>query len=254
MEVTKIKHKTIVAEVMEKIKELIASGRYKVNDKLPTEKELAKMFGIGLSSIREAVKIFNYLGILESRIAKGTYVCDQSNISSEALTWSILLNPREVRHLLEVKAALELWSLIALADKHRQDPAAAAETFAALEQEIERMDQAIKADSAAQIIEADYAFHHATVTASGNSNFVAIYDTLKSFTLSEIKKSHEAAKDPLIPKLKHQRIVEAIKSCDTVKIVGIYKKFFADTIAAVTRDAPAEKPRRGSDGGPDPQA
>jgi GntR family transcriptional repressor for pyruvate dehydrogenase complex len=225
---------------MEKIKDLIASGRYKVNDKLPTEKELANMFGIGLSSVREAVKIFNYLGILESRIAKGTYVSDQSNISSEALTWSILLNPREVKHLLEVKGALELWSLIALADKHRQNPAAAKKTFDTLEKEIARMDQAINENSAAQLIEADYAFHQATVTASGNSVFVAIYDTLKSFTLDEIRKSHEAAKDPLIPKHKHQHIVEAIKSCDIVKIVSTYKRFLADTINAVTRDTPAD--------------
>jgi GntR family transcriptional repressor for pyruvate dehydrogenase complex len=235
MEVTKIQHKTIVEEVMEKIKILIASGRYKVNDKLPTEKELAKMFGIGHSSVREAIKIFNYLGILESRVAKGTYVCDRSSISSEALTWSILLNQREVKRLLEIKGALELWSLITLAEKHGQEPASVSGIFAVLEQIIERMDRAISTGSADDLIEADYDFHQTTVQASDNSLFVSIYDTLRSFTLEEIKRCHEAVEYPLIPKHNHQQILKAIKSGDIVQIVLIYKQFVAENIDAVTR-------------------
>jgi DNA-binding GntR family transcriptional regulator len=110
-------------------------------------------------------------------------------------------------------------------------------TFAVLEQIIERMDRAISTGSANDLIEADYNFHQATVQASDNSLFVSIYDTLRSFTLEEIKRCHEAVEYPLIPKNNHQQILKAIKSGDIVQIVLIYKQFVAENIDAVTRSA-----------------
>mgnify|MGYP001412241314 CR=1 FL=1 len=50
----KIKQKTIVQQVMEQIKDFVASGALKPGDRLPTEIELAKSFGVSRSSIREA--------------------------------------------------------------------------------------------------------------------------------------------------------------------------------------------------------
>jgi DNA-binding GntR family transcriptional regulator len=46
LKIDKIKHKTLVAQVMEKIRKLIASGQFKVHDRLPTENELAEMFAL----------------------------------------------------------------------------------------------------------------------------------------------------------------------------------------------------------------
>lgn len=55
LEREQIQQKTVVAQAMEKIRELITSGFYKPGDKIPTEQELAEHFGIGRSSIREAI-------------------------------------------------------------------------------------------------------------------------------------------------------------------------------------------------------
>ena len=41
MEIQKVKKKLIVQEVMEQMKNLIASGRFKPHDRIPTETELA---------------------------------------------------------------------------------------------------------------------------------------------------------------------------------------------------------------------
>ena len=92
---------------MAEIRRLIASGAYAPGDKIPTEKELAESFGIGRSSIREAIKIFNYLGVLESRAALGTFVRDRSNISSEALSWSLLLGSDELYEMIDLRGGME---------------------------------------------------------------------------------------------------------------------------------------------------
>lgn len=87
----RIKRSSVVTEAMQRIKDLISSGKYSVGDKLPTEHELAQRFGIGRSSIREAIKVFQYLGILETVVPKGTFICRSSNMISEFFTWSALL-------------------------------------------------------------------------------------------------------------------------------------------------------------------
>ena len=57
MAADKIKQQTVVSQVMEQIRSLIAAGEYKPGDKIPTEKELAERFEIGRSSIREAMSL-----------------------------------------------------------------------------------------------------------------------------------------------------------------------------------------------------
>lgn len=89
-----VKQKTVVFQVIEQLKQMIATGRLKPNEKVPNEYELAEMFGVGRSSIREALKIFQYLGVVELRNPKGTFICENSNISSESLLWSMLLGKR----------------------------------------------------------------------------------------------------------------------------------------------------------------
>ena len=104
---------------MDEIRNLIASGAYAPGDRIPTEKELAERFGIGRSSIREAIKIFNYLGVLHSKAALGTFVQERSSISSEALTWAMLLGRDELRDIIDMRGAVELMSLIKLIDSLR---------------------------------------------------------------------------------------------------------------------------------------
>ncbi|MCK4515895.1 MAG: FadR family transcriptional regulator, partial [Spirochaetaceae bacterium] len=52
-----ISQQTVVAQVMSRVKDLIASGQYQPGQQLPTEQELAQQFGVGRSSIREAMKV-----------------------------------------------------------------------------------------------------------------------------------------------------------------------------------------------------
>ena len=74
---TVIRQTTVVAQVMERMKELIASKKYKPGDYLPPETDLAKEWGVSRSSIREATKIFNYMGLLESHAGRGTFLCER---------------------------------------------------------------------------------------------------------------------------------------------------------------------------------
>ena len=215
MEVQKIKQKTVVEQVMEQIKELIANGRFKVGDRIPTEKELSEMFGVGRSSIREAIKIFNYLGILESNTARGTYVCDRTSISTEALSWAVLLGKDEMYDLLDVRGAIELWSTIILTEKYQKDPESVQKHLLELEKELAQMKKAADMSNHERIVEADYHFHYAIIKGSGNPILISMYEMLRSFMYEEIDKAIQAFEDYHTTIGNHQRVIDKIKTGDS---------------------------------------
>ena len=86
----------------------ITSGRWPINGRIPTEAALAEEFGVGRSTIREAVRSLAHLGMLEPAPGRGTFVRSlnpvHSVLSDFASThgWHDIL---EVRRALEVQAA-----------------------------------------------------------------------------------------------------------------------------------------------------
>ena len=183
----RIRYNTIVEQVMGKLKSLIASGEYQPGDKLPSENALAERFGIGRSSVREAIKVFQYIGVLASYTAKGTFVCERTNISTEALTWSIILGYNDLYELLELRELLERRGIASLVEKYRSHPREGAELLGRLEENVARMRSSADLE---KIIEADYSFHNSVIEGCGNSVFLAIYQTLKSFMHDLIKEVH----------------------------------------------------------------
>jgi len=214
LKLAKIKRKTVVAQVMENIRQLIASGQFKSGDRIPTEGELAERLGIGRSSIREAIKVFNYLGVLDSQTAKGTFVCDRASISAEALTWSILLGRDDYQELIDMRGAIEMWSLVLLAELHARDPQLAAEPVAALERQLERMRRAVAAGEREELAGADYDFHAAAIAGCGNRLFSAIYGVLRAFMYEEIEKSHQDFSDISTIVQEHEEFLKALRSGD----------------------------------------
>jgi GntR family transcriptional regulator, transcriptional repressor for pyruvate dehydrogenase complex len=223
MEIERIYHETVVEQVMEKMKELIASGRFKVHDKLPTEQEFAVLFGVGRNSVREAMKVFHYLGILESQTGKGTYVCERGNISTEALTWSILLGENDIFELIKLREVLELSGLHTLLVEIANRSKAADETVAALEQAIAAIMAAVEGQDLEALIQADYLFHGAIIAASGNSLFTAIYTTLRAFMHEEIKRTYRNVN---IQKgiREHRELLDTICGTDERKAVELLRK------------------------------
>ncbi len=219
-----LKQKTIVEQVMEEIKELIASGKYKVYDKIPPENELAEMFGVSRPTIREAVKVFNYLGVLKSMTGKGTFVSDRANISSEALTWSILLGSNELQELIETREVIELRGIQTLTENYKKNPDSVREILADLENQIENMKNAIAVASMKELTDADYAFHAAVIRGSGNSLFTAIYKTLKSFMYREIDITHQEVTDLSFIVTEHRAILESILNGNTLRAVKSFRE------------------------------
>jgi len=222
MKIEKIERTTVVERVMEKMKELIASGQFKVGEQIPPEQELADMFGVARSSMREAIKIFHYLGVLESQTGRGTYVCDRGKISTEALTWSILLGENDIYEMVHLREVLEQAGLRLIAEGYRDNPEKVAVLMADLEKEVATMRAATMNRDMAALILADYNFHGAIIRGSNNSLFTAIYSTLRSFMHEEIKKTYEGA-DIGKAAREHQEFIDTIKTGDVERTLQLHR-------------------------------
>ena len=58
------------------VRQLIESGEFKAGDKLPPERELARLVGVSRPSVRAGLQSLATVGVVESRRGAGTYVAD----------------------------------------------------------------------------------------------------------------------------------------------------------------------------------
>jgi GntR family transcriptional regulator, transcriptional repressor for pyruvate dehydrogenase complex len=69
--------------VLHELRQAIGSGQLAVGGRLPPERELAASFGVGRSSVREALSVLQMSGLLEVRHGQGTYVLDRGGAAHE---------------------------------------------------------------------------------------------------------------------------------------------------------------------------
>ena len=69
-----VQNKKLYQQVVENITGMIAQGRYRTGDLLPSEKELMDQMGVSRVTVREGLRLLNESGIIESIKGKGSYV------------------------------------------------------------------------------------------------------------------------------------------------------------------------------------
>jgi len=117
--IKKINKSSISEEVFEQIRTNIARKRWLPGTKLPSENDLADMFGVSRVSVRAALQRLSALGILESKSGDGTYIREFSAASylSSSLTPMLVLEPKDIIEILEFRKGLEMQSCVLAAHR-----------------------------------------------------------------------------------------------------------------------------------------
>ena len=74
MTLNNLAQSNVVDAVFDELMRHIASGEWKIGEKIPSENELSAHLGVSRNSLRQALNRFNALGIIESRHGDGSYV------------------------------------------------------------------------------------------------------------------------------------------------------------------------------------
>ncbi len=134
-----LKKESVLQSVINRLTDAIKSGELKPGDKMPSEVELAEAFGVARSSVREAIKILSYLGVLESRRSEGTFVCSGFSESMiDPMVYGIYLNQDSVENLMELREMTET-GMMRIAIAHHSES-----ELRELEQILRKMEEAPK--------------------------------------------------------------------------------------------------------------
>ena len=96
-------------EISRRLLDYLLSGRVQPGERLPAERKLAEMFGVGRSVIREALKSLTLLGLLEVRLGDGTYVKrTDAGVLPQTIDWGLVIGTDHVFDLAEARRGLEV--------------------------------------------------------------------------------------------------------------------------------------------------
>jgi GntR family transcriptional repressor for pyruvate dehydrogenase complex len=203
-----IRRNKVYEEVARRLEQLIAE-RMKPGDMLPPERELAESFGVSRSSIRDAIRRLELVGMVEPRQGSGTVVRELSTDNLINPLTTVLVQKRKlVVELLDVRKMLEP-PLAARAASH-----ASAGDVAELEDILRRQDEKLRRGDPA--IEEDNEFHYTIALASDNSVVLKVLDVLMDLLRETRERSLQVEGRPQKSIAGHRRILSAIKRHDPV--------------------------------------
>ena len=194
-------------QVAEQIQRLIIRGVLKPGDRLPPERELTRKFGVARSSIRDAIRTLEVMGILEPRQGHGTVVREISADSLVVPLASVLMRKREmIAELVDVRRMIEP----ALAGRAAVN--ATEEELAQLEDILDR--QQAKMRRGEPTIDEDSEFHYTVALAARNSVILKVLDLLMDLLRESRTRSLQVPGRIERSYAGHRRILRALKRRD----------------------------------------
>ncbi len=201
--------KSLADEVAEALQHKIRSGVFAIEAKLPNEVELMKTFGVGRSTIREAVKILAQAGFVNVRQGLGTFVVSHvaADEFSDVLQQADFADIFEVRQLLEVK-------IVARAAINRT-----AEDLVKIKQHLDDRARFSEAGDFDASIKSDIAFHIQIAESCGNKIMSELYKTLSKHVEKFFNYVHKDATSFNVSQQYHEELYLCIEAKDAENAV-----------------------------------
>jgi GntR family transcriptional repressor for pyruvate dehydrogenase complex len=99
----------VYLEVVNHLRKMIANDGLKTGDKIPSERELSERLNFGRSSVREALRALELVGLIETRRGEGTFIRDfRGHQLVELLSTFILQDEKAKRDITETKNYIEM--------------------------------------------------------------------------------------------------------------------------------------------------
>ena len=199
----------LASEVVRQLIDGVLANRIGAGERLPSERKLSEMLGVGRSVVREALKSLTVLGLVEVRQGDGTYLRGaEAGFLTRAIEWGLLLGAHEAGDLVEARCHLEE-VITALAGERRSD--ADLEDLHRLMAEME----AAKHDTE-RFVAADMAFHAKVAEASGNSTLQRIMASIASLLRVWIGRVMQQETNFTPTCDEHRRVLAALEAGDPV--------------------------------------
>jgi GntR family transcriptional regulator, transcriptional repressor for pyruvate dehydrogenase complex len=208
----------LTGALVRRIQDMIHSGELAVGQKLPPERQLVQMLGVSRSSVRQAVKSLESMGIVVSRVGVGNFI--NPNLSTSSLLhgpmrFAIKLNNISRRQLYEMRQVVEA-HVVALAAER-----ATASDLEKIQRILDEM--ASQAGDAKAMADCDHRFHMAVLDACGNDIFRLLFEPVSKLLWEDLAERMSLF-DPKQTWELHYGIYDAIRRRDKESAVREMKR------------------------------
>jgi DNA-binding FadR family transcriptional regulator len=216
--------------VKEQIRAYIVNSGLKSGDQLPTESSLAEQLGISKTTVREALKALENVGILEARHGIGNFIKEFSyDVILENLPYSIETDVNSFEEIVEVRACLEGYFLARDMDKFGEQDIA---DLRSIYRELEKTNSP---DLLKEAIEAHSDFHRALYRHSGNRLLIKLIGVFSTLQRNLVHINQYWTTDPDNFLAQHREIITAIEQRDAQRVVRAMESHFGDILDWVGR-------------------
>lgn len=193
------------------IMDMIAQGKVQYGDRLYNEQELVAMLGVSRPTLREALRVLEFLGVATVVPHKGITISKPSQTGGYLpLLYILAFEKTTGRELFELRQALQL-EMVALAAANRAD-----EDVQVLQAMVEEMETNKLAD-ADVLSQLDDDFHQKLLEISGNRLVCKLMETIRPMIRKQLEEHIQnetlAHRDQTIAD--HKRIAECVKQGDS---------------------------------------
>jgi GntR family transcriptional repressor for pyruvate dehydrogenase complex len=213
-----IKRQNIYEQVVEHLRRYIVENELRPGDRLPTEAELAQRFQVSRQSVREAVKVLESVGLIETRPRDGSRLkaANTSNLT-EHMHFMFALDGATFEEMATTRSVIECAFLPTIVQN-------------AEESDFQRMEAAIAAMRANtgdldKFIQADMEFHQALIAASKNRVMMNFGIMLQDF-FARMRGEAVGTAGHLKSIQDHEQIVAALRNKDAKQAVQLMHQHF----------------------------
>lgn len=174
----KISKISVVDQVADEMKEKIVSGEWKPGDKLPSESDIAQMYGVNRLSVRMALQKLGTLGVIETRVGEGSLEFSFYPVLSEMVDF--LQYGERLDDICEMRFLIERASALKAAEHCTQaDADELKEVLSNYCIEFDRYNSEATDQNLHSFLKADLALHMQVMKLSGNLLYLEIYQMIQ---------------------------------------------------------------------------
>ncbi|MBN2659287.1 MAG: FadR family transcriptional regulator [Spirochaetales bacterium] len=212
----------VADDIALQIEKAILSGSIEKGTKLPPERKLAEQYGASRTTVRQAIKNLEQLGLVETLPQSGTFVSDYLQDASLDLLIHMMKDPESwdpatLYALLEARKVIELFALSkAMASLNEDDL-----------KTLRDLASGLRADNPHDSAEMDYKLHYHIMKMSSNIAFLLIFNSFKPVYryLTDLFFSSEESLKTVMTQ--HQNLIGAFEKRDEKKAEEIMKEILA---------------------------
>jgi GntR family transcriptional repressor for pyruvate dehydrogenase complex len=226
--ITPLPRTTLTATAFEQLISYVVKGTWKPGDRIPPERDLCQQLGIARTSLREALKAMELVGMLDSRVGDGTFVCHRSEFLTRPLLWAFTGSDHEELHdVMEARMIIEenLAGLAALRGSN--------EEIANIGRAVQMMRESLARGDT--ILDADMAFHLAIAAAAHNNVLQNAVQLLRNLTRQWIYFKLMLPDVPHTVLKRHEAIYRAIQQRKPATARSAMRRHLDETMTLVTK-------------------